>query len=209
MTEEKRQLPIEFDHLTPTLVPQGTTLFGVGDQCQQFVYVVSGSIRVDLASESGASLLLYRLNSSDTCVLTTSCLMSGDQYCAEATVEEDAVIVIMPASEFYASIEGSALFRSFVFSSFSKRLTALMLKVDEVAFRSIERRLAGSLLHHAKERNTVRVTHDVLASEIGTAREVISRKLAQWDSAKIISRGRGEITLLSLDQLNAIAGDIN
>ena len=209
MTEPTRNLPAEFDLLKPTLVPRGTTLFGVGDKCQQFVYVVSGNIRVDLASETGSSLLLYRLHSSNTCVLTTSCLMSGDQYCAEATVEEDASILTMPASQFFSSIEHSALFRSFVFSSFSQRLTALMAKVDEVAFRSIERRLAGTLLHHAKEGNTVRVTHEVLASEIGTAREVISRKLAQWDSADLISRARGEITLLALDKLNAIANDIN
>ena len=209
MIEEKRALPAEFDHLEPTLVPRGTTLFGVGDKCQQFVYVVTGSIRVDLASETGSSLLLYRLNPSDTCVLTTSCLMSGDRYSAEATVEEDVSILTMPASQFFASIEHSALFRSFVFSSFSQRLTALMAKVDEVAFRSIERRLAGSLLHHAKQGDTVRVTHDVLASEIGTAREVISRKLAQWDIAKIIARGRGEITLLAPEQLNSIAKNTN
>lgn len=207
MSNDGRELPSELNQLKPVQVSKGTKLFGVGDVCQQFVYVVSGSIRVDLASETGSSLLLYRLNPSDTCVLTTSCLMSGDQYCAEATVEEDAAILTMPAAQFFDSIEQSAFFRSFVFSSFSQRLTTLMAKVDEIAFRSIERRLAASLLHHAKGGVTVGVTHEALASEIGTAREVISRKLSQWDSANIINKSRGEIQLLSITELESIASD--
>ena len=207
MTE--RQLPPELDQLEPMLVPKGTTLFSAGDKCRLFVFVLSGSIRVDLASESGSNLLLYRINPNDTCVLTTSCLMSGDQYSAEATVEEDASLLTMPADQFFASIEQSSVFRSFVFSSFSQRLTALMAKVDEIAFRSIERRLAGSLLHHAKGGNTVKITHELLAIDIGSAREVVSRKLSQWDSAKIITRGRGEIHLVAVRQLQAIAKDSN
>lgn len=207
MSSDGRELPSELKQIKPIQVSKGTKLFGVGDVCQQFVYVVSGSIRVDLASESGSSLLLYRLNPTDTCVLTTSCLMSGDQYCAEAIAEENSAILTMPAAQFFVAVEKSALFRSFVFSSFSLRLTALMAKIDEIAFRSIERRMAASLLHHAKEGTTVIVTHEMLASEIGTAREVISRKLSQWDSAKIIAKSRGEIQLLNLSELESIASD--
>lgn len=188
-------------------MPKGTTLFKAGDRCRLFVFVVIGKIRVDLASESGSNLLLYRLSANDTCVLTTSCLMSGDQYCAEATVEEDASILTMPATEFFTSINQSELFRSFVFSSFSQRLTALMTKVDEIAFRSVERRLAAALLHHSKGAGIAQVTHDMLATEIGTAREVISRKLSRWESDDIIKRGRGEIELLSPESLELIARD--
>ncbi|MEE9333544.1 MAG: Crp/Fnr family transcriptional regulator [Granulosicoccaceae bacterium] len=207
MTNPHADLPKELDFCKSVSLAKGTKIFEVGDKCRQFVYVVSGNIRVDLASESGSSLLLYRLNATNTCVLTTSCLMSGDQYCAEATVEEDTSLLIMPADQFFISIEQSARFRSFVFSSFSQRLTALMAKVDEIAFRSIERRLAGSLLHHAKGGNKAAVTHEQLASEIGTAREVVSRKLSQWHAAEIVTKGRGEIQLLTIEYLKSVAND--
>ncbi len=201
------KLPSEFDQLEPVLLPKQTTVFSTGDKCQLFVFVVSGIIRVDLASESGSNLLLYRIKPNDTCVLTTSCLMSGDQYSAEATVEEDATVLTMPAAQFFASIEQSNQFRKFVFSSFSQRLTALMAKVDEIAFRSIEHRLASSLLHYGNAENTAVITHELLAADIGSAREVVSRKLSQWDSENLITRGRGEIHLLAIDRLKAIAKD--
>jgi len=84
-----------------------------------------------------------------------------------------------------------------------------MAKVDEIAFRSIERRLAKALLHHAEASNTVAITHDALATEVATAREVVSRKLSQWAQAGLINKGRGEIELLNLDQLRLIANDLN
>lgn len=205
MNSETTQLPDQFDDLTPIAVTKGTTLYSYGDKCEQFVYVVSGVIRVDMASESGGRILLYRLDATDTCILTTSCLMSGDQYCAEATVEQDASIVTMSARQFFAAVDSSSTFRTFIFSSFSQRLTALLAKVDDIAFQSIERRLAGALLHHATEENVATVTHQQLAAEIGTAREVVSRKLAQWDASNLIVKGHGEIRLLAVDQLNAIA----
>ena len=207
MSNKSNALPAELSQLHPAMIPKGTKLFGAGDKCQQFVYVVSGSVRVDLVSESGSNILLYRINSTDTCVLTTSCLMSGDHYSAEAIVEEDVKILTMPAEQFFNSIEKSATFRSFVFTSFSKRLSDLMVKVDEIAFRSIERRIASALLHHAKGGATVNVTHEQLATEVGTAREVISRKLSQWSVANIIEKKRGEIQLLAISKLESIASD--
>ena len=207
MPDKSTDLPAELSQLNPSTVPKGTRLFGAGDKCQQFVYVVSGTIRVDLASESGNNILLYRLNSTETCVLTTSCLMSGDYYSAEAIVEEDAKILTMPADQFFSSIEESALFRSFVFTSFSKRLSDLMVKVDDIAFRSIERRIANALIHHAKDGTTVHATHEQLATEVGTAREVISRKLSQWVVADIIEKKRGEIKLLAISKLESIASE--
>lgn len=207
MVNHSRSLPAEFDLCKPASMPTGTILFSAGDKCRLFVFVISGRIRVDLASESGGSLLLYRINPDDTCVLTTSCLLSGDAYCAEATVEEDVTLLTMPADQFFSSMETSQVFRSFVFSSFSQRLSSLMAKLDEVAFRSIDCRLAASLLLHAKDGITVNTTHDQLAAEIGTAREVISRKLSQWDAADIIKKRRGEILLLAVGRLKSMADD--
>lgn len=206
MANSSKSLPAEFDLCKPAKMPKGATVFNAGDKCRLFVFVISGRIRVDLASETGGSLLLYRINPNDTCVLTTSCLLSGDLYCAQATVEEDVSLLTMPADQFFSAMESSQVFRSFVFSSFSHRLSTLMAKLDEVAFRSIDHRLASSLLLHAKEGFTVQRTHEQLAAEIGTAREVISRKLSQWDSAKIIERKRGEIQLIAIDRLQSIAG---
>lgn len=205
MAINSKLLPPELDRCESATMPKGTTVFNAGDKCRLFVFLISGRIRVDLASETGGSLLLYRINPNDTCVLTTSCLLSGDLYCAQATVEEDASLITMPADQFFSAMESSQVFRSFVFSSFSHRLSSLMAKLDEVTFRSIDHRLATSLLLHAKDGLTVHTTHEQLAAEIGTAREVISRKLSQWDSADMISRKRGEIQLIGIEQLKSIA----
>lgn len=204
MNHTTNELPEEFNRLAPVSAPRGSVLFTIGDTCEQFVYVLKGKIRVNLASESGNSVLLYRLNASDTCVLTTSCLLGNNHYCAEATVEEDVTLLLMPSKTFFTSIEQSSSFRTFVFTSFSSRLSALMTKIDEVAFRSIDSRLAAALLDHAKDGLSVSVTHEFLANEIGSAREVVSRKLAQWHAAMIVDKKRGDIVLLSVDKLEAI-----
>lgn len=102
-------------------VPKGTRVFQTGDACDRFFYLLAGSIRVDLIARNGRTIMLYRFGGGETCVLTTSCLLGGDAYCAEAVAEEDTWACVLPADTFEMKLSRSADFRRIVFSSFSAR----------------------------------------------------------------------------------------
>mgnify|MGYP000335800751 CR=1 FL=1 len=184
------------DFQTVTL-PPGATVFRAGDPCRNFYLIEKGSIRVDLINAQGKSILLYRIAENETCVLTTSCLLSHEDYSAEAVTETDVVAVVVPKSEFEDRLVTSQEFRDLVFRSFSARLSKLMAKIDEVSFSSLNRRLAVRLLELAKGGDTVAATHEQLAQDLGSAREVIGRKLNAWEKQGLISRNRGSIDILS------------
>jgi len=186
-------------------LPSGQRVFQAGDACDHFFYLLSGSIRVDLISTSGKAIMLYRFGANETCVLTTSCLLGGDDYCAEAHVEDEARACVLPFAAFDLRLKDSPEFRHLVFSSFSHRLAAMMCKIEEVAFEPIDARLAKWVLHLGKNSSDVSVTHDQLAADLGTAREVISRKLAQWDQLGLIERGRGSLRILDQGRLQNMA----
>ena len=186
-------------------LPKGMRVFQSGDACDQFFYLLKGVVRVDLISLSGKAIMLYRVGSDQTGVLNTSCLLSGNDYCAEAHIEEDVEACIISHSEFEAKLNQSAEFRSLVFLSFSERLASMMSKIEEVAFVPIDTRLAARVLQLQHGNSTIKITHDELATDLGTAREVISRKLAQWEKLGMIERGRGSLTILNTEQLQYLA----
>ena len=192
-------------HGTEIAAPAGARVFRPGDPCERFVVLVEGAIRVDLVSHSGRSILLYRFGAGETCVLTTACLLSGEAYNAEATVERDAKLRVLSKRQFEQQMATSAGFREFVFTSFADRLSNVMARIEDVAFTAIDARLAGCLLQHADASDAVRATHDQLASDIGSAREVVSRKLAAWERQHLVARGRGEIVIQNRDALLHLA----
>ena len=187
-------------------LPAGARVFQPGDAANQFVFLLSGSIRVDLVAASGKAITLYRFGPQETCVLTTSCLLSGEQYCAEARAEAPVVACVVPKAEFETMIDASSEFRRLVFSSFSARLAAMMGKIEEIACMPIDARLAGRVLELGDGNAIVSATHERLAMDLGTAREVVSRKLARWEREGVIARGRRRFEIIDANALKAIAG---
>ena len=183
---------------------QGTRVFQAGDSCTQFFYLLEGSVRVDLLAKNGRSILLYRLGAEETCVLTTSCLMSGDDYYAEAHTESDITACVIPLAHFETQLNASADFRKLVFSSYSEKLASMMGKIEEVAFVPIEARLAARLLELGSAASTIQITHEQIAFDLGTAREVVSRKLAQWARAGFIERSRGSLRVVDKAELEKL-----
>lgn len=186
-------------------VPSGTRIFQSGDACSQFFYLMEGTIRVDLIAKGGRSIMLYRFGADETCILTTSCLLSGDNYCAEAHTETDITVYVVPFTSFEDQLNQSEEFRRLVFSSFSERLASMMGKIEEVAFVPIETRLAARLLEIRSTDNVIHATHEQLSIDLGTAREVVSRKLAQWERKGLVARARGTVKLVNIQKLEAIS----
>ena len=178
----------------PLKAPSGAVLFRPGDPCRGFVLLRTGRARVDLIAEDGHALLLYRVEPGQACAITTSCLFAGEAYSAEATAEMDCEGLLLPAPLFARLVEDSASFRAFVLAGFAARLGALMARIEDLSFRSVDARLAAYLLDRAP--GTVAATQQGIAADIGTAREVVSRRLAAFAKAGLVRTERGAVTVL-------------
>src|SRR6056297_80628 len=185
----------------------GDAVFHAGAECRHFLIITQGSVRVTLNALSGRSVTLYRLQPGDTCVLTTSCLMSSRRYPAEARTETPVSALAMGRSTFERGLEESAPFRRFVLDSFSRRLTGVIERMEAVALTPVEARLAALLLALDPGDGEVSITHQRLAEELGTAREVISRHLKRLEGAALLILGRGVVTLSDQAGLRAIADE--
>ncbi len=186
-------------------LPKGSYVFAPGKAPENFLLLIEGKIRVQQVSEGGREIFLYRVAAGESCALTTACLMSYEDYLAEAIVEEDATAVAIPRSVFDDVMAHSAEFRRFVFTAFSQRVTNLFRIIDEVAFSRIDIRLAQKLLELSKDKKTLERTHQQLASELGTAREVISRQMQEFQRRGWIKLSRGCISLIDYNALEQLA----
>jgi CRP/FNR family transcriptional regulator len=187
-------------------VSAGTTLFRPGEAPGNFVLVISGEIRIGQTSESGREIVLYRVGPGEGCALTIACLIAGDDYVAEAQAETDVELVALPRPVFDDLIATSVAFRQFVFGSFSQRLTDLFRLIEEIAFQRFDVRLAHKLLERAGTQSALEITHQQLAVELGTAREVVSRHLGELVRRGWIEVGRGEVRLRDRKALEVLAG---
>lgn len=184
--------------------PAGTILFGPGKSPENMLFLLEGTVRVQQVSETGHEIVLYRINAGESCVLTTACLLGYNDYSAEGIAETDVTAAAVPKSVFDDLVTQSKLFRTFVFAAFSKRITDLFLIIDEVAFQRIDVRLAHKLIDLTGPSNTLKITHQQLSVELGTAREVVSRQLQEFQRRGWISLSRGTVTLLDLEKLREL-----
>ncbi|RCW28221.1 CRP/FNR family transcriptional regulator [Ciceribacter lividus] len=191
--------------LKPHYVPDRTTLFRPGDRAEVFLILLSGRIGVYMTGRNGRELLLYSVCPGETCVQTTLGVLGGAPYTGEAIAETDLVAVMMPPQMFDDLLATSAAFRGFVFRAFAGRLSELMLLLEQVAFVKVERRLAKSLLERAGPEGIVVATHQELAAMIGSAREVVSRRLEELSARGIVSSERGQIRIRDPVQLRRMA----
>jgi CRP/FNR family transcriptional regulator len=182
-------------------LPAGTALFGAGAPCRQFPFVLQGTIRVSKVGE-GRELQLYRVGPGESCVLTSSCLVGGSEYPASGVVEADARLVVLPREGFDWLMTEHAPFRQYVFSLFAERLADLMGLVEAVAFHKLDRRVAAALLGRGR---TVALTHQQLADEVGSVREIVTRVLNGFADAGWVRLGRGSIELMDAAALRRAA----
>ena len=186
-------------------LPAGTRIFGPGQAPEAFLLLVSGTVRVQQVSETGREIVLYRVSAGDSCALTTACLMGYDDYQAEAIAETDVEAVAIPRATFDDLIARSVDFRRFVFTAFSHRVTDLFKVIEEVAFSRVDVRLAQRLLERANSAGRIDLTHQQLAAELGTAREVVSRQLTEFQRRGWITTSRGAIDITRPTALRQLA----
>ena len=162
-------------------------------------------VRVYKIGESGRQITLYRFGNGQSCILTANAILSQKTFPAVATVEKDAEAVMIPADIFRKWVGTYDEWRGFVFELLSQRLASVMEIVDEVAFRRMDTRLASWLLSHSQKQKPIRITHQEIAAELGSSREVISRLLEDFSERGFVNVGRGEVELIDADGLRAHA----
>lgn len=182
-------------------LPAGSVVFRQGDGCTALSIVDSGCIRVYARAPNGREVVLYRVQPGELCVLTTSCLLGRKPYPADAVAETDVVVRTLPEARFGALLATSEAFRAFVFENFGSRLSGLVQRIESVMLQPVEVRLIEWLLRACDAQGRVRVTQQRLAEEIGTAREVVSRHLADLQGRSLVSVGRGCIDITDRHRL--------
>ena len=185
-------------------LPAGTVMFDENQPCQSFPLLLSGNIRVIKAAPNGRELQLYRVMPGESCILTSSCLLGNTRYHARGIAEQDLELVLLPAATFHTLLGQQKAFRSYVFHLFSDRLTDLMQLVSAVAFQKLDQRLAALLVTKS---NPAHVTHQALADELGSVREIISRLLKNFAEQGWIKLGREQIEIVdavSLKKFSAL-----
>ncbi len=182
----------------------GTLLFDVGQECEGLGLILVGSVRVSCLSESGREIVLYRVRPGETCTITASCLVSNRPFAARGVVEQDTTGLFVPSATFRRLLRESNPFRDFVFGIFTARIDHLMELVNQVAFNKLDERIAVRLLELGP---VLRMTHQDLADEVGSTREMVSRILESFADRGLVDLGRRRIEVQDPDALRrAVAG---
>lgn len=186
-------------------IPAGKDVFVQGDQADAIALLISGVVRVYKIGETGREITLYRFGNGESCILTANAILSRKSFPAIATVEKEAEAVMIPAEAFRDWVKRHDVWREFVFDLLSDRLSSVMAVVDEVAFQRMDRRVASLLVTKSRTQHPIRITHQEIAAELGSSREVISRILEDFSQRGIIESGRGTIEILDGEELTSLA----
>jgi CRP/FNR family transcriptional regulator, anaerobic regulatory protein len=183
------------DEINFKVLKKGQIAYQPGWECEAFLMCLTGRTRVFKSSESGREILLYRVEAGQTCVLTTSCILSDTPFPAESIAELDTTLAAIKLPAFKKLMEESLAFRHFVFDNYGELLSSLIVLVDEVAFSSIDIRLAKYLTKEVDDQDILHKTHQQLAMDLGSVREVISRHLNEWERQDLLEISRGKIQI--------------
>lgn len=213
-TRIQRALPI-FEHTDVALarefqsraffarIPAGKDVFVEGDSADAIALLISGRVRVYKIGETGREITLYRFGQGESCILTANAILSRKSFPAIATVEKEAEAVMIPAEAFREWVGRHDLWRKFVFDLLSERLASVLMVVDEVVFQRMDRRVAAWLVARAALQHPIKVTHQEIAAELGSSREVISRILEDFAQKGLIEAGRASVEILDFDAMNS------
>lgn len=193
------------EHGSIVSIAKNSVIFGPGKAPDSLLLLLEGVIRVQKLSEKGREIVLYRVRAGESCVLTAACVLAFEHDSAEGIVEQTVQAVALPMKVFDLLVSQSAEFRRFIFAAYSRRMTELFQVIEDVAFQRVDVRLAEKLLELAEGGVSIQITHQQLAAELGTAREVITRQLSEFQRRQWLQISRGRIELLDNDSLTRLA----
>lgn len=182
--------------------PAGSVLFDAKQPCRGFPLLLEGCVRVTKASATGREIQLYRVEPGQGCILSGGCLLGQTDYSATAVAERDTVLLSVSPPVFQDLMLQFEPFRRFVFGMYSERLAEIMELVEEVAFHRLDARLAQLLIHRGP---LLQATHQKLADDLGSVREIVSRLLRSFEERGWVKLERERITVLDPKALSDLA----
>lgn len=186
----------QIHNLQEVEIPKGTIILKEAAYIKEIPLVVDGKLKVRKTDENGKEIILYHIRAGESCILSITSCINEKQSNAEAITEEVSRLVVVPAIKVREWMDTSKSWRKFVMQLYYSRLDELLNLVDSISFKQTDSRLYDKLKDlQQKSGNEIKITHQELANEIGTAREVISRLLKQLEKDNYISLERGNIKI--------------
>lgn len=190
--------------VAPMTVPAGTVLFSENTPCQGFPLVLDGEVKVSRSSGDGRSLELYRVVPGELCLVSSACLFRTQPLSAHGVTTKASTLLLIPPDIFARWLETPA-FRNEVLGLFAERMADLTSLIDAVAFHKLDRRLAAALLGHGQQ---LAITHQALADELGTVREIVTRLLRRFEREGWVTLGREQIQIVNSAALRELASSL-
>ncbi len=183
-------------------LPEGQMLMQQNQTCRYIPLVLAGMLRVYKLSAGGREMTLFRTGAGDTCLVSIACQLRGEDFPALAQVEREADLFLLPLNEYYDILDKHPAWKDFLIRTLYGHLLGTMNTLEAVAFDRADRRLADLLLSRSTDnQQTVRMTHEAIAVELGTAREVVSRLLGELKAQGAVNLGRGKIDIINVSLL--------
>ena len=190
--------------IAPIQVPAGTELFSENAPCRGFPLVLEGEVKVSRHSGDGRSLELYRVVPGELCLVSSACLFRSQPLMAHGVTTKPTTLLLIPPALFTQWLESPA-FRNAVLGHFAERMADLTGLIDAVAFQRLDQRLAAALLGRGQD---LAVTHQELANELGTVREIVSRLLRRFEREGWLVLAREHIHIRDSAALRAVAAAV-
>jgi len=179
-------------------VPAHHRLFATGDKCENFVLIAQGRARVQISTRTGREMILFRLSAGESCALTTSCLLTDSSYYAEGIAETVLKILTIPAAAFRTLLNDYPELSVSLLDNYARRIGELTSVIDRLVSRDLSLELKTLLIEQAGTDAVVHLSHQKIADELGSSREVISRKLKAFEKAGWVALSRGQVQLMAL-----------
>ncbi|MCK5889892.1 MAG: Crp/Fnr family transcriptional regulator [Methylococcales bacterium] len=202
------QAPFDFlaqqTEVTPISAPAGTVISNTGSACLNLIILQKGNVRVYRPAEDGRTITLYHITPGEGCILTASCILNNQAFPAVAEIEQAVEGLVIPADKVLDWLQSEPLWQKYVFSLLTHRMSDLIRLVDNLAFCQLNVRLAQWLLVRSDKNHEIQTTHQIIADELASAREVISRLLKEFEKSGLIQLKRGVIKIINKDSINKI-----
>lgn len=188
-------------------VPRGTVLHNGSVDCLGLLLILSGQLRAYIISDEGREITLYRLFERDVCIFSASCVMSNIQFEVIIEAEKDSDVIVLPPHIYKELMEESAVVANFSNQIMGSRFTEVMWLIEQIMWKSFDKRLAAFLVEESILDNTdaLKITHEKIANHLGTAREVVTRMLRYFQSEGLVKLSRGTIELTDKKRLEEIS----
>ena len=188
-------------------VPKGTVLHNGSADCTGLFLLVTGQLRAYMLSPEGREITLYRLFPMDICLFSASCIMRSIQFEVIIEAEKDTAMWVIPSEVYKQVMTQSAPLANYTNEIMASRFSEVMWLIEQILWKSLDKRLAGFLLEEAALEDTpsLKITHEDIANHLGSAREVVTRMLRYFQSENLVHLTRGTVEILDSQRLAQIA----